>query len=68
MNPPRDRIRGEQALLRFLQRQGRISAGDARRFEQMATKEGLSVNELLDREGIISETDLALLLAHTLRL
>jgi type IV pilus assembly protein PilB len=68
VNPPRDRLKGEQALLRFLQRQGRISAIDARRLEQITAKEGLSVNEVLEREGIISEKDLALLLAHTLRL
>jgi type IV pilus assembly protein PilB len=68
MNPPRDKLKGERALLRFLQRQGRISGSDTLRLEQMTAKENVSVNEILEREGIITEKDLARLLAQTLRL
>jgi type IV pilus assembly protein PilB len=68
MNPPRDKLKGERALLRFLQRQGRISGSDTLRLEQITAKENVSVNEVLEREGIIAEKDLARLLAQTLRL
>ena len=66
--PASDKQTGARALLRFLQRQGRVSAAEAVRLEQLVVQGGLSVNEVLDREGVIAERDLAVLLAGTLRL
>ncbi len=59
---------GARALLRFLQREGHLSAADALRFEQMAMHDELSAQEVLEREGVIVEKDLASLLARSLRL
>jgi type IV pilus assembly protein PilB len=55
-------------LLRFLQRQQTISAADAVRLEEVAQQEDISIHEVLEREGIITERDLAVLLANSLRL
>jgi type IV pilus assembly protein PilB len=63
-----DKITGARALLRFLQRQGRVSAADAIRLEQLMAQGHLSVNEVLEREGVIPEKELAALLASSLRL
>jgi type IV pilus assembly protein PilB len=59
---------GQRALLRFLQRQGRLAADDLRRVEALARRENASLQELLEREGLIAEKDLAALLADGLRL
>jgi type IV pilus assembly protein PilB len=67
MNPT-DRAAGQHALARFLQREGRLSATDAARLEEASQAENLSLHELLEREGLITEKDLAVLLATTLRL
>jgi len=66
--PVREKHKGERALLRFLQRQGRLTAPDVARLEETLLKDGGSVHQLLEHEGIISESDLAKLLADTLRL
>jgi len=63
-----DGLRGRRSLLRFLQRQGRLSAADALRLEQLAGRADISLTETLEREGVIDERDLAVLLADTLRL
>jgi len=63
-----ERWTGRRALLRFLQQQGRLSAADAARLEQVAQQDGLSIQELLERQGTMPEADLAALLASTLRL
>lgn len=68
MTPSTDKLKGARALLRFLQRQGRITVADAHRLEQQVVKTGLTVNEVLEREDVIRERDLAVLLAETLRL
>ena len=67
--PTNERLAGQKALLRFLQRQNRISTTDMLRIEEaLQYSAGATVHELLEREGIMSEKDLALLLATTLRL
>ena len=59
----------QHALLRLLQRQERITAPDLQRIEEaLQKKDSPSVFELLEREGIITEKDLAVLIATTLRL
>ena len=63
-----DRSAGQRALLRFLQRQDRIPAASVASLEEKAQREGLSVSDLLEREKIITEKDLAVLLSTTLRL
>ena len=63
-----DRAVGQRALLRFLQRQDRLPAAAVPSLEQKAQREGLSVPEILERDKIITEKDLAVLLATTLRL
>ncbi|MFQ5668516.1 MAG: ATPase, T2SS/T4P/T4SS family [Candidatus Binatia bacterium] len=60
--------KADRALLRFLQRHGRVSAADTTRLQQRASQTGLSISEVLEQEGIITEKDLAALLAQTLRL
>ena len=59
---------GQYALLRFLQREGKISGEDAARLQGSALEQGLSLSEVLEAEAIITEKDLAILLATTLRL
>ncbi|HVM97642.1 MAG TPA: type II/IV secretion system protein [Candidatus Acidoferrales bacterium] len=59
---------GERAILRFLQRNGRLSAADAVRFENTVANTGIAVYELLEREGVINQSELAELLAQSLRL
>ena len=59
---------GDRALLRFLARQGRISADDATRVEKLLEEPGTTAHDVLERESIISQKDLATLLANTLRL
>src|SRR5262249_34736008 len=59
---------GDQALLRLLQRLGRIAANDASRIELLVARNKASLHETLEREGIISQKELALLLAQNLRL
>jgi type IV pilus assembly protein PilB len=67
--PTNERSAGQRALLRFLQRQNRISTADMLRIEEaLQFSAGATVHELLEREGIMTEKDLALLLANTLRL
>ena len=59
---------GGRALLRFLVRQGRITADDATRIEKLLGEPDATVHDILERESIISQKDLAALLANTLRL
>jgi type IV pilus assembly protein PilB len=59
---------GQRALLRFLQREGRLAAEDLQRLEHLARQENASVQELLEREGLIGEKELAVTLADGLRL
>src|SRR3954466_2387270 len=67
--PSNERLAGQRALLRFLQRQNRISTTDMLRIEEaLQYSAGATVHELLEREGLMSEKDLAVLLANTLRL
>ncbi len=58
----------QRSLLRFLQREGKIAAGDVVRLEKEAQEKGLPIAEVLELAGIISERDLAALMATTLRL
>lgn len=63
------RITGDRALLRFLARQGRITAEDVARVEKLLAEQAdATVHDVLERENIISQKDLATLLANTLRL
>ncbi|MBP1690143.1 MAG: type secretion system protein, partial [Deltaproteobacteria bacterium] len=63
-----ERANGDRALLRFLARQGRISNDDVNRIEGMLEEPGVAVHDVLERESLIGQKDLALLLAETLRL
>jgi type IV pilus assembly protein PilB len=63
-----DRKDGARALLRFLARQGRLGNDDVARVEEMLADATLTVHDALEREGLLSQKDLALLLAETLRL
>jgi len=63
-----DRKDGARALLRFLARQGRLGNEDVARVEEMLVDATLTVHDVLEREGLLSQKDLALLLAETLRL
>ena len=66
--PTNERLAGQRALLRFLQRQNRISTTDMLRIEEaLQYSAGATVHELLERENLMTEKDLALLLANTLR-
>jgi type IV pilus assembly protein PilB len=67
-NDRNDRAAGQHALLRFLQRQEKIAASDVPRLEKEVRKGNVSLSELLEREGVITEKDLAVLLATTLRM
>jgi type IV pilus assembly protein PilB len=59
---------GQRALLRFLQRQGSITSEQSVRLEEEALKSNLAIQELLEHDGVMSEKDLAVLLASNLRL
>src|SRR5262245_20887197 len=61
-------VAGQRALLRFLQRENRISGADVERLEGLLGGESASVQALLEREGIITQSDLAALFARALRL
>ncbi len=63
-----ERASGARALLRFLVRQGRLGNDDVARIEGLAQEAGVAVHDVLEREAIIGQKDLALLLAETLRL
>ena len=58
----------QRALLRFLQRHGTMVAGDEGKFEELAAVEPCALPELLEREGVITERNLATLLSTTLRM
>jgi type IV pilus assembly protein PilB len=62
-----ERKAGQQALLHFLQRQGKLSSEQAAQVEK-SIADGASVQEALDRAGVISEKELAQFLATTLGL
>ena len=52
--PANERVAGQKALLRFLQRQNRISTTDMLRIEEaLQYTAGATVHELLEREGLI---------------
>jgi len=59
---------GQQALLRFLQKQNVLKADDAAAVESICRAEGLSVAEALERSGVMTDRQLAELLAPALRL
>jgi type IV pilus assembly protein PilB len=59
---------GQQALLRFLQKQNVLTAEAAASTEALCRAEGLSIPQALDRENIIKDGQLAELLAAALRL
>jgi len=58
----------QRALLRFLQRHGTMAAADHTKFEELAASEPCALPELLEREGVITERELAILLSTTLRM
>src|SRR5262245_29666885 len=68
MTQASERLSGRRALLRFLQHHDKISAADALRLEELAQQSELSIHEVLESEGVVTERDLALLLANALRL
>ena len=57
-----------QALLRFLRRAGRLTASEASRLERIAIAKNQPVEETLERERVIAQRDLAILLGETLGL
>jgi type IV pilus assembly protein PilB len=59
---------GQQALLRFLQRQNVLTAADAAAVETLCRDDGISVPEALERKQILTDRQLAELLAPALRL
>jgi type II secretory ATPase GspE/PulE/Tfp pilus assembly ATPase PilB-like protein/CheY-like chemotaxis protein len=59
---------GPRALLRFLQRAGRLEDAAASRLEEASRAPGVSIFEMLEREGLVRELELAELLAASLRL
>jgi type IV pilus assembly protein PilB len=59
---------GQQALLRFLQKQNAVSADDAAGVEQLCRDEGVSVAEALERRNVMTDRQLAERLAPALRL
>jgi type II secretory ATPase GspE/PulE/Tfp pilus assembly ATPase PilB-like protein/ActR/RegA family two-component response regulator len=59
---------GQRALLRFLQRQGTMAAADTGKFEELSAADPAALPEVLEREGVITERELASLLSTTLRL
>ncbi len=58
----------QRALLRFLQREGKIGAADLAGIEAAAHEKGVTVQQVLEQTGVISEREVAALLATTLRL
>jgi type IV pilus assembly protein PilB len=59
---------GPRALLRFLQKKGRLETDAATRLEETARDAAVSIFEVLEREGLVRELELAELLAASLRL
>src|SRR5262245_1032537 len=59
---------GPRALLRFLQKQGRLEDSAASRLEEASRDATVSIFEMLEREGLVRELELAELLASSLRL
>jgi type IV pilus assembly protein PilB len=59
---------GQQALLRFLQRQNVLTAADAAAVETLCRDDGISVAEALERKQILTDRQLAELLAPALKL
>ena len=59
---------GPRALLRFLQKKGRLELAAAARLEEAARASAVSIFEILEREGLVRELELAELLAASLRL
>jgi type IV pilus assembly protein PilB len=59
---------GQQALLRFLQRQNVLTAADAAAVETQCRDDGISVPEALERRQIMTDRQLAELLAPALKL
>lgn len=61
-------LNGRRALLRFLLRRGHLTPADLTRLDQVIETEAIAVPELLAREGLVSEADLAAVLADGLNL
>jgi type IV pilus assembly protein PilB len=59
---------GQQALLRFLQRHNVLTAPDAAAVETLCRDDGISVPEALERKQILTDRQLAELLAPALKL
>jgi type IV pilus assembly protein PilB len=59
---------GPRALLRFLQKKGRLQLDAATRLEAAARDNAVSIFEMLEQEGLVRELELAELLAAGLRL
>src|SRR5262249_29430600 len=59
---------GQQALVRFLQKQGILSAESAAAVEALCRTDGISVVEALEQKGILTDRQLAERLAPALRL
>src|SRR5215472_7810308 len=59
---------GQQALLRFLQKHNVLSNDDAAALETLCREEKISIPEALERRGILTDRQLAELLAPALRL
>ena len=59
---------GQQALLRFLQKHNVLSSDDAAALETLCREEKISIPEALERRGILTDRQLAELLAPALRL
>ncbi|HYR96889.1 MAG TPA: hypothetical protein VEM57_09135, partial [Candidatus Binatus sp.] len=57
-----------RAVLRLLEREGRLQGGDVARVTELAAKTDLGIHALLEREGVITETALAALFADRLHL
>jgi type IV pilus assembly protein PilB len=66
--PEGPRLEAERALLRFLQRQGHLSAVDVVRLGQRAGRTRASVFQLLEQEGRFRQQELAEILATAMRL
>src|SRR5690348_6977508 len=59
---------GPRALLRFLTKKGRLESDAATRLEEASRDTTVSIFEMLEREGLVRELELAELLAASLRL
>src|SRR5574340_24149 len=68
MTVANERLNATRALLRFMQREGRVTPEATARLEGLASENGVTINEVLAQEGVVSEKDLAVLLAERLRL